>query len=38
MNSGYRSKSKDFRNIVGMALSQDKRFKRVRRGAYTLKG
>ena len=35
--AGYKSKSKDFQNIVGMTLSKDKRFKRVRRGVYALK-
>ena len=36
--AGYRSKSKDFRNIVGITLAQDKRFRRVRKGIYALKG
>ena len=36
--AGYKSKSKDFQNIVGMMLSQDKRFKRVGRGVYRLRG
>ena len=36
--AGYKSKSKDFQNIVSMALSKDKRFRRVRRGVYALKG
>ena len=36
--AGYRSKSKDFANIVSMTLSKDKRFRRVRRGVYALKG
>ena len=36
--AGYKSKSKDFANIVSMALSKDKRFKRVRRGVYALRG
>ena len=35
--AGYKSKSKDFRNIVSMTLSKDKRFRRVRRGVYALK-
>jgi hypothetical protein len=35
---GYKSKSKDFRNVVSMMLSQDKRFKRVGRGVYALRG
>ena len=36
--AGYKSKSKDFVNIVSMTLSKDKRFRRVRRGVYALKG
>ena len=36
--AGYKSKSKDFQNIVGMTLSTDKRFRRVRRGVYRLRG
>ena len=36
--AGYKSKSKDFRNIVSMMLSKDKRFKRVGRGVYRLRG
>ena len=36
--AGYKSKSKVFQNIVGMTLSKDKRFRRVRRGVYALKG
>ena len=36
--AGYKSKSKDFQNIVSMTLSRDKRFMRVRRGVYRLKG
>jgi hypothetical protein len=36
--AGYKSKSKNFRIIVGMTLSQDKRFKRVGRGVYRLRG
>jgi hypothetical protein len=36
--AGYKSKSKDFANIVSMALSKDKRFRRVRRGVYALRG
>ena len=36
--AGYKSKSKDFRNIVGIALAQDKRFRRMRKGVYALKG
>ena len=33
---GYKSKSKNFSQVVAMRLSQDKRFKRVARGVYTL--
>jgi len=36
--AGYRSKSKDFQNIVGMTLSHRPQFKRVGRGVYALKG
>lgn len=36
--AGYRSKSKDFANIVSMTLAKDKRFRRVRRGVYALRG
>ena len=36
--AGYKSKSKDFANIVSMVLSKDKRFRRVRRGVYALRG
>jgi chorismate mutase len=36
--AGYKSKSKDFRNIVGMTLSQRAYYKRVGRGVYSLKG
>jgi hypothetical protein len=37
--AGYKSKSKDFQNIVSITLSTDKkRFRRVRRGVYALKG
>jgi hypothetical protein len=35
---GYKSKSKDFQNIASMTLSTDKRFRRVRRGVYALRG
>jgi hypothetical protein len=35
--AGYKSKSKDFRNLVSMTLSKDKRFKRVGRGVYALR-
>jgi len=36
--AGYKSKSKDFQNIVGMTLSHGTQFKRVGRGVYALKG
>jgi hypothetical protein len=36
--SGYKSKSKDFPNLVSMTLSRDKRFERVGRGVYRVKG
>ena len=37
--AGYKSKSKDLQNIVGMTLSQGKKqFRRVRRGFYALRG
>ena len=36
--AGYKSKAKDFGNLVSMTLSKDKRFRRVRRGVYALKG
>ena len=36
--AGYKTKSKNFATIVGMTLSKDKRFKRVRKGVYALKG
>ncbi len=35
--AGYKSKSNDFRNMVSITLSQDKRFRRVRRGVYAMK-
>jgi hypothetical protein len=35
---GYKSKSKDFRNMVSMTLANDKRFERVARGVYRVKG
>lgn len=35
---GYKSKSPSFDKIVSLRLSQDKRFKRVSRGVYTLAG
>ena len=36
--AGYKSASKQFPNIVSQALSTDKRFKKVSRGVYALKG
>ena len=36
--SGYKSKSKSFKLIVNQALAKNKRFKRVRKGVYALKG
>jgi hypothetical protein len=36
--AGYQTKSKNFATIVGNVLAQDKRFRRVRRGEYALKG
>ena len=36
--AGYKSKSKAFQKIVGMTLAQNKRFKRVRKGQYSLRG
>ena len=35
--SGYKSRSKDFRPVVSLALIKDKRFKRVGRGIYTMR-
>lgn len=35
---GYRSSSKQFRNIVNQRLTKDKRFKRVGRGQYVRVG
>jgi hypothetical protein len=35
--AGYKSKSKAFQKVVGIALSQGTQFKRVRRGVYALK-
>ncbi len=35
--AGYKSKSKQFRNIVNQTLSKDARFKKVGRGKYALK-
>jgi len=36
--AGYKTKSKNFSTIVGMTLSKDKRFRRVRKGQYALRG
>ena len=36
--SGYKSKSKDFTNLVNITLSQNKQFQRVGRGVYRVKG
>ena len=36
--AGYKSASKQFANIVSQALSTDKRFRKVSRGVYALKG
>lgn len=36
--AGYKSKSKALDKIVRMTLLKDKRFRRVRRGVYALKG
>ena len=36
--AGYRSTSSQFGNIVSQALTADKRFKKVSRGVYALKG
>jgi hypothetical protein len=36
--AGYKSKSKAFKKVVGVTLSTDKRFRRVRRGVYRLRG
>ncbi|HDY65337.1 MAG TPA: hypothetical protein ENH84_03770 [Phycisphaerae bacterium] len=38
LSAGYKSASKQFANIVSQALSTDKRFKKVSRGVYALKG
>jgi hypothetical protein len=35
--SGYKSKAKDIRPIVSLALIKDKRFKRVDRGIYAVR-
>ena len=36
--AGYRSKSKSFKSVVRQTLYHDKRFKRVARGRFALKG
>jgi len=36
--SGYKSKSKSFKLIVNQALAKNRRFKRVGKGVYTLRG
>ena len=36
--AGYKSKSKSFKLIVNQALAKNKRFKRVKKGVYALKG
>lgn len=36
-SAGYKSKSKDFRPVVSLALIKDGRFKRAGRGVYTLR-
>ena len=36
--AGYKTKSKNFSTIVGNVLAKDKRFRRVRRGQYSLRG
>lgn len=36
--AGYKSKSKDFQNIVSMTLAGGRQFRRVRRGVYALRG
>jgi len=36
--TGYTSKSKDFPNLVSMTLANDRRFERVARGVYRLRG
>jgi hypothetical protein len=38
LSAGYKSKSKDFKAIVQQTLYHDKRFKRVARGKFALKG
>ncbi len=38
LEAGYKSKSAQFGNIVSQTLSVDKRFKKISRGVYVLKG
>jgi hypothetical protein len=38
LTADYKTKSKNFSTIVGMTLAKDKRFRRVRKGVYALKG
>ena len=38
LSAGYKSKSKDFKALVTQALYHDKRFRRVGRGRFALKG
>ncbi|MGB2824260.1 MAG: hypothetical protein WBF17_25020, partial [Phycisphaerae bacterium] len=38
VRAGYKSKSSQFGNIVSQTLSVDKRFKKIARGVYVLKG
>ena len=38
LGAGYKSKSSQFANIVSQTLSADKRFKKIARGIYALKG
>ena len=35
--AGYKSRAKDFRPVINLALIKDKRFKRVGRGVYTMR-
>ena len=37
LSAGYKTKSSNFRQVVNKTLLTDKRFKRVARGAFTLK-
>ena len=37
LSAGYKSKSKEFRKIVNKTLLEDKRFKKVGRGEFSLK-